>query len=447
MSPVIPTASAPQGKAFWHHLRAFNQDLIGYLAHLTDQAPLLHVPLGPIYIANHPDTVREVLVTKAKSFHKPQSIKRAVAGIVGTNVFASDGETWRVLRQALQPAFHMQRLDNYTTIMVDYTQEMLATWDAEDTVTFPDAAMDLTLAITTQALFSRDLRNQRMGDYMLEFFDLFNAKATAPITAPAWVPTPTNRRLRFLVDEVNAFLDPIIQERKTSGDDHGDLLSFLLEAQRQDTSGILTDAQVRNEVTDLFAAGYENVAHQLTFALYLIAKHPDVADKLYEEIDRVLGDKPITMATYKHLPYLGQVLDESLRLLPAATVLGRDAVEDVEIGGYTIPAGSSVLVAPWALHRREEFFPDPERFDPDRFAEERAQAIPKHAYIPFAAGPRVCLGSNFAMMQMRVNLATMLQQYRFSVPDDYEMVPVFRFNTRPRDPLPVRVQARASQPA
>jgi cytochrome P450 len=180
----------------------------------------------------------------------------------------------------------------------------------------------------------------------------------------------------------------------------------------------------------------------LAFTLYLISQHPDVETRLFDEIDRVVGQRAIAIPDLEQMPYLEMVLKESMRLLPVTTLLSRQAVESVVLNGYTLPKNSVVLFAPWTLHRCSEYFPNPLSFDPERFHRDRKDKIPKFAYLPFSAGPRICIGNALAMMQMRINLATILQNYRLTVAPEYQFELFYSFNTRPKNGLPMTVEVR-----
>ncbi len=443
MSQPIPIATAPENRS---HVAGLRDDLLGYLEHLASQGDFLRIKLGPFsaYFVNHPDYVREVLVTQASKFQKPFAVKYTVKGLIGENLFSSDGDSWRALRKAMQPAFHMQRISSYTDVMVQYTLEMLEGW--EEQVDIPEAMMDLTMGIITKTLFDVDLRGNTAGDAVLEFLELFNQRITSFVPIPGWLPLPKTRRMKHLIGIGDDLLQPIIDERKRTGEDHGDLLSMLLVAQANDDTGILTDHQVRNEVLNLFAAGYEVAAYSAAFTLYCIARHPEVEERVLAEID-TLGGKRITFDDMANLPYLEQVIKEAMRLYPVTATVARQSTEKTRIGAYELPKDATVLVAPWTLHRRADIFPRPETFDPRRFAPENEGSIPKNAYIPFSTGPRICIGNSFAMLQLRATLATVLQRVRLRLPEDYDMTPIWRFNTRMEGGMPMQVMAREAVPA
>lgn len=444
MARPIPIAHAQTGNTFFAHFREMRANMIAYLEHLAQQGDFLRIPLGPVsaYFVNHPDYVREVLVTQAHKSQKPFGVKQAARALFGENLFTSDGEVWRVLRAAQQPAFHTQRVNAYGALMAAHTNQMLDRWTVGQTVDIPQQMMDLTLGITTKALFNVDLRGQEAGQAIIRFIELFSERAGSPMPIPGWLPTPRNREMKRLIGLADAVLQPIIEERRATGEDKGDVLSMLLLAQKEDRSGILTDHQVRNEINNLFAAGYEVTGNTLAFTLYLLAQHPALEALLVQELATVLGDRPVTLEDLANLPYLELVIRESMRLLPVTTVVARQSVAAIELGDYVIPKNQTVLVAPWTLHRHPAYFPAPLQFDPERFNAARREQIHKHAYIPFVTGPRICLGNAFALLQLKINVATILQRYHLTVAPGYHFEPFFRFNTRPKNGLPMVVHNR-----
>ena len=444
MAQPISIAHAQTGHSLFAHLREMRSNMIAYLEHLAQQGDFLRIRLGPVsaYFVNHPDYVREVLVTQAHKSQKPFGVKQAARTLFGENLFTSDGEVWRVLRAAQQPAFHTQRVNTYGKIMAAHTVQMLDRWAVGQTIDIPQQMMDLTLGITTKALFNVDLRGQEAGQAIIRFIELFSERIASPIPIPGWLPTPRNREMKRLIGLADAVLQPIIEERRATGEDKGDVLSMLLLAQKEDQSGILTDHQVRNEINNLFAAGYEVTGNTLAFTLYLLAQHPAVTAKVVEELDSVLDDRLVTVDDLVRLPYLDMVIKESMRLLPVTTVVARQSIDAIQLDQYVIPKNQTVLVAPWTLHRHPAYFPEPLQFAPERFSVARREAIHKHAYIPFVTGPRICLGNAFALLQLKINLATILQRYHLTIAPGYHFEPFFRFNTRPKNGLPMVVHSR-----
>lgn len=443
MVQTVIAAKTPAGRTHRGHIRAMRENMIGYVECLATQGDFLRIPLGfgSAYFVNDAHLVQEVLLKQVKRFQKPFTVKYTAKEFFGENLFTSDGPLWQVLRSTIQPGFHQQRMQGYADIMVNYTKDLVDQWQTEQTVDVPAAMMDLTLGITTKAFFGQDLRDRAAGQAIIRFTELFVQRISSfPI--PAWLPLRSNFAIKQQIALGDRYLSPLIAERRESGQDQGDVLSMLIQAQAADTTGLLTDHQIRNEVSNLFAAGYEVTAHTLAFTLYLISQFPEVEARLLAEIERVLGRRSIAVSDLEQMPYLEQVLKESMRLLPVTTVLSRQAVEPVVLNGFTLPKNSLVLVAPWTLHRRADYFPEPLRFDPERFSPDRRDAIPKYAYLPFSGGPRSCIGSAFAMMQMRITLATILQRYRLTPVEGYQFEPYFSFNTRPKHGLVMTLQPR-----
>ena len=441
---AVTLAQAPNGHPRRGHAQAMRADMLGYLEYLATQGNFLKIPL-PLgstgYYINAPEIAEQILLRQAKSFQKPFAIKYGAKGIFGENLFTSDGELWKVLRSSLQPAFHAGRLSVYADVAAKLTQELLDTWAPGQTVDIPTAMMDLTLGITTTNFFGLDLRHHSDGKGIIRFIELFSERVSG-LPLPAWIPTPQNRELKYLVREGNKLFSQLIKERRPQAEKYDDVLSILIVAQRHDQSGLLSDHQIGNEVSNLFAAGYELIGYTLTFTLYLLSQHPGVEQQLMAEIDQVLGDRPPTLTDLEAMPYLEKVLKESMRILPSVALFGRQSIEPVTISGCTIPKNSLMLIAPWTLHHRADIYPEPEKFDPERFSDERQDSIPRFAYLPFSEGPRVCIGRAFAMMQMRINLAMLLQRYRLKLVEGYQFEPAFQFNARPKHGLPMQLEPR-----
>jgi cytochrome P450 len=441
---AIPTAQLPSGSNASNHRQAMRQDMIGYVEHIATQGDLVRIPLfGPIhgYFLNDPDLIRTVLVTEADFYHKPANVKNAARSMKIENVFTTDGEVWQALRKVMQPAFRAHRINNYAAVMATTSEEMVAHWQNDEQLDIPAEMMDLTLGITTRALFGADMRGEEAATAIVRFIELFYSRISS-LPIPGWLPTAANREMRRQLELIEAWLSPMIAKRQAQKEPSDDVLSLLIEAQKVDTSGILTDHQVRTEVMNLFVAGYEVVAHTLAFTLYLVAQHPAVEEHILGELDAVLDGQPVTLETAGRLQYLDLVIKESMRLLPVTTVLTRQTASAVQLAGYTLPKNRLIFFAPWALHRDADHFPEPLAFKPERFDPEDGQAVHKYAYLPFGGGPRICLGKAFALLQMKINLATIWQHAHLDIAPGYEFQPYYAFNTRPKEGLPMVVTCR-----
>lgn len=434
---VAATAKRPQAG----HFRAMRQNMIGYLETLAQQGDFLKIPLGLStgYYLNHPDDIREVLVRQAQFFHKPFTVKYAAKGLFGENLFTADGRLWEVVRQTLQPAFQSQQIKDHAEIMIQATTEMVKQWQSGQTLEMCQAMMDLTMGITSQAFFGVDLRNQKAARGLVRFIELFNQRISG-LPVPGWLPLPSTLEMKRHIAETKQLLTPLIAERRNAKTAYTDILAMLVNAQAADTTSLITEHQVRNEVMNLFAAGYEVTANSLAFALYLIHQHPAIEAQLRSEINQVLGHRLITFDDLAQMPYLDCVLKESMRLLPVTTVFARQSIQNVSWADRSISKNALVLISPWTVHRRADIFADPLIFNPDRFASSDRSQIHKFAYLPFSGGSRICIGQAFAMTQMRINLATILQHYRLSTAPDYKLEPYFSFNTRPKDGLPMQIE-------
>jgi len=439
----------PRGNPILGNLTAFNRNTLGFLEELSRYGDVSSFRFGPyrVYFFNHPDMVRDVLVTHARSFQKTVLLKAVLGDIIGENIFTSDGDYWRQQRKLMQPAFHSKRIGAYADVMVAYTRDMLKCWHDGQAVDIQAAMTSLTMNIVSKTLFDADVSDetQTAGHAMTTIFSTVDERFERLLPTPTWLPSGENRKLHAARDTVRSILKPIISERRRSGEDHGDLLSMLVLAQDEDGQG-MSDAQVLQEAMTIFGAGHETTANALTWTLYLLSQHPQVAERLAAEVDEVLGDRLATLADLEALPYSDMVVKESMRLYPPAWGITRQAIEDVEIGGYMVPKDTTLFVSPWTLGRDARWFPHPQRFDPERFLPENEAQIPKYAYIPFGGGPRVCIGNSFAMMEARLILVTIAQRYQFSLAPGQQVAPERVFTLRPRYGMSLLVHSRHDHP-
>ncbi len=395
------------------------------------------------YLPTHPDTVREVLVTKASKFERGQMDYRILSRFLGDGLLTSEGEFHKRQRKLVQPAFHTKRIQAYADTMVQFTEDMLATWQSGQTRATDDDMMRLTMFIVSKTLFDADVSQdaELVGQAIHDLQKVSNNDYRRTFPWPEWLPTADNRKRKQAVHNLDGVIEQIIADRRHDNEDKGDLLSMLLLAQDEDGSP-MTDKQLRDEVVTLFSAGHETTANALTWTWYLLSQNPQVEAKLHEELGRILAGRSPQLADLPQLPYTLMVIKESLRLYPPAWLMGRTALEEVEIGGHTLPRGSRLFISPYALHRLPDYFPNSERFDPERWLPEKEAALPKYAYIPFGGGPRICIGNSFAMMEAHLLLATIAQQYQLSLVPGHKVVPEALITMSPEFGLQMRVQKR-----
>ena len=410
-------------------LRAMQRQPIDFLTSLArDYGDVSHFSYGPqhLYFFNHPDLVRDVLVTKSASFMKGRALQRAKR-LLGDGLLTSEGEFHRRQRRLAQPAFHRDRVHQYAAVMIERSEATAAAWRDGESLDVHHEMMRLTLAIVARTLFGADVEGEAeaIGAALTEALQMFPLLINPFASILQRLPLPRVRRLDRAIATLDATIYRMIEARRASQDDRGDLLSMFLVAQDEegDHAG-MSNTQLRDEVMTLFLAGHETTANALAWTWYLLSLHPDVERQLHDEIDTVLGDRAPTPADYPRLPYTEMVVAESMRILPPAWVIGRLAIEDVEIGGWMIPRGSLAIVSQAVMHRDARFWPDPERFDPQRFTPAAKAARPRFSYFPFGGGPRVCIGEGFAWMEGVLALASLARKWRVRVVGDVEPLPL-----------------------
>ncbi|HLI84820.1 MAG TPA: cytochrome P450 [Bryobacteraceae bacterium] len=406
----------------------------------------VHYKFGPLHVyqLTHPSLAREVLVEQPEKFRKPELIRRAFRPVAGEGLFTSDGALWKRQRKLMQPAFLHRHLAAYADVMVSHAQALIDSYKDGEIRDIGADMTGLTLAIVVKTLFGADLPRaaREIGRSMSTVLDATNQRLNSLVQIPSWFPTPRNLRERFALARLDAALQVLIRARRDSKESRGDLLSILLAAADEESGARMSDRQLRDEMMTLFLAGHETTADALIWTWYLLSRHPEVEAKLADELRRVLAGRLPSAADLPNLPYTEMVIRESMRLYPPAPGVAREAAEDVIIAGFEIPKGSLITINTYVLHRDERFFPEPERFDPERFAPGWEERIPRYAYLPFGGGPRVCIGNGFAMMEARLILATIARSYRFSMRRAETVQPVQMVTLRPRRPVRMQVERR-----
>jgi cytochrome P450 len=357
-----------------------------------------------LYLVTEPRHVRDILVTNQRKFKKGRGLERS-RSLLGEGLLTSEGEAHLRQRRLMQPAFHKERIAAYTSVMAGYAQRTIARWQEGATIDAAEEMMRLTLGVVGKTLFDADVESQArdVGDAMAAMMRTFWIRMLPFAEAIERLPIPALRRAREARATLDRIIYGIIHERRRHPGDRGDLLSMLLMAQDEEQGGrMMTDEQVRDEAITLFLAGHETTANALTWSWYLLSQSPGAEARLHQEIDRVLGDRPPTFTDIPSLPYVEQVVTEAMRLYPPAWIIGRRALEPYRIDDFEVPAGAIVLVSPYLTQRDPEYFPNPDRFDPDRWTPAFKAALPPFAYFPFGGGTRRCIGEGFAWMELVV---------------------------------------------
>lgn len=443
MHPPGPRQSFPLSGIF-----AYRRGPLPFFQSLAERyGDISYFRLGPqpAFFFNHPDYIKEILVTNHQNFMKGLALQRAKR-LLGEGLLTSEGEFHRRQKRLAQPAFHRQRIASYAEIMTDYASKTSEGWHDGATLDISEEMMRLTLGIVGKTLFDADVVSdaQEVGEAMTVVMDLFNT-----ITVPFFdllqkLPLPQFRRFDNAKIRLDAIIYRLIEDRRRSGQDRGDLLSMLLLAQdTEGDGGQMTDEQLRDELMTIFLAGHETTANALTWTWYLLSQNPEAETKLHAEIDEVLEGRLPVFEDVARLKYTEMVLAESMRLYPPAWAIGRMALNDFEIGGYVVPKKSLVLMSQYVMHHDPRYFTEPSRFDPERWSPEARESRPQFSYFPFGGGPRRCIGEGFAWMEGILLIAALARQWQLRLEPNHpvELKPVITL--RPKHGMRMIVTRRS----
>jgi len=427
------------------------RDVLGWnLRTALEYGPVVQYRFGPLrsYLVTHPDGLKHVLQDNVKNYTKEHFGYAVIRRIVGEGLFTSEGATWLKQRRLAQPAFHRARISAMGARMVQAAAELAEQWAAsarsgERRLAVNDM-MELTLRIVGEALLGTGMREETRA--VAESFTLINAQTVERFRAfrllPPVLPTAYDRAFRDAHRTLQEVVARIITKRRERMEDQGDLLSMFMLAKDEETGEQMDDAHLSNEVLTMLLAGHETTANLLSWVWVLLHQNPEAEARLHAELDAVLGGRLPTVEDVPQLLYTRRVLDETLRIHPPIYSIVRKVVADDVICGYQVRGGSSLYLSPYATHRLPEFWPDPERFEPDRFTPEQVAARPRYAYFPFLGGPRQCIGNTFALMEGTLILATLAQRFRPRMVEGYTPERETLLTLRPVQELPVTLSAR-----
>ncbi len=407
---------------------------------------IVHYKIGPqhLYLFNDPDLIKDVLVTNQKNFTKSRGLERA-RKLLGNGLLTSEGDFHLRQRRLAQPAFHRQRVAIYGDTMTAYADRTRSSWTDGATVDIHVEMMRLTLAIVAKTLFDADVDAEAadIGTALTVAFESFNFGILPFTELLEKLPLPYVRRFNAARDTLDRTIYRMIAERRAANNDRGDLLSMLLMATDTEGDGSgMNDVQLRDEAMTIFLAGHETTANALTWTWYLLSQHPDVEARLHAEVDAALAGRKAGFDDLPLLPYTRMVLAESMRLYPPAWAIGRRAINSFKARDFTIPERSVVLMSQYITHRDPRFFPDPERFDPERWTAEAQPSRPKFSYFPFGGGSRVCIGEQFAWMEGILLVATLAQQWKMRLVPGHPVDIQPLITLRPRHGMRMRVERR-----
>jgi len=396
--------------------------------------------LGPFgrrraFLIAQPDAVQHVLQDNSRNYTKGSQFE-VMRLVTGDGLIASEGEHWRRQRRLVQPAFHRQRILEATQAMTEVTVAACEAWAARPAGQWLDVFKEMT-GLTQRILFRALLgveaagRAEELGRAWDEVFSFLTGRLLSPVQLPLALPTPGNLRFRRAMRVLDDAVYEIIRTRRDAPTPVG-LLPLLFAARDEETGAPMSEVELRDEVMTFFAGGFETSATALCWALHLVAGHPEVLERLQAEVDAVLAGRPPTADDLGRLRYTRMVIDETMRLYPTVWIFARQNVEEDEFCGFLIPPRSLLFICPYVTHRTPELWPDPERFDPGRFDPSDARARPRYAYLPFGGGPRKCIGDVFALTEMQIVLALIVQRFRLVPAPDLPVVPRALATLRPR---------------
>ncbi len=426
----------PRGHWLWGNLGTFQADRLGFLRDIAKQyGGVVYLRFGyrQIWIVTEPSVIEQVLVTQAKQFRKHFAL-RLNPVVLGNGLLTSEGDFWLQQRRLAQPAFAKAQIAQYVPTFVEHTERMLNRWHAGESRDVLHEMMALTLGIASKTLFGAD------GDEHAELVrtalnvtqEEFVRRLARPIQLPLWFPTAGNRRLLRAVRDLDEIVYGFIRQRRASGEQRVDLLSRLLAARGEGNSGGMSDKQLRDECLTIFLAGQETTALALSWTWYLLGQNLEAAKRVYAEVDTVLQGRAPTMDDLPQLKETESMLLESMRLYPPAFIVGREALVDTEVAGYACRRGTTILMPETVVHRDPRYFERPDDFVPERWRNDFEKTLPHCAYFPFGAGPRICIGNTFAMMEMTLALAMIAQRFQFTLDPGQHITMGVQFTLRPK---------------
>src|SRR5215469_528182 len=433
-----PALPGPKGLPFLGVSLRLLRDPLGVMRSAArEYGDMVRIPVlvGTRVLLNHPDYIQQVLIFQQNRFHKSKLSKEATERLLGQGLLISEGDFWRRQRRLAQPAFHRQRISEYSSTMLERAQAQVRNWRDGETRNIAQEMTELTLEAAVRTLFGTTLPGeaQQVGRAMGFLMRYSLGRARKPINIPASWPTPRNRRANREYDFLDSLVYRIISERKSQPESNhrNDLLSMLMGAMDEDGTQ-MTPKQLRDETMTLFLAGHETTALTLGWTWYLLSQHPESEARLHEELRGVLSGKPPQVSDLARLPYLEAVIYEVLRLYPPAYLLARLAIAPFSIGGCDFPAGETVLLSQWVMHRDPRYYEDADAFRPERWLSGLSERLPPGAYFPFGDGPRRCIGQGFAMLETALVIGLIGQKFRFRMAPGHAVTPDPLVTLRPK---------------
>lgn len=411
----------PKGNLFLGNLREMMPNPVLYMGSQAQnfgdiiRFRVLH---NKFLFVNHPEFVKHILHTNNKNYTKSSAI-RQLKLLMGNGIFVSEGEKWIEQRRKYQSAFSKSNIEQYAKVVQECTKNVIIRFDnaiqLNQPVNISREMTNLAMEIVAKCLFSTDIK--RYGDQVMDTIGVAQQYVHIRMkrhrfNIPSFIPTKNNRRFNTALRKLDAVMNDIIANRIASDSNYDDLLSKLLQEFEINNSP-LTKKQIRDELVSILIAGYETSANALTWLFHLMSNNMLVQSKIREELQSaVAGDYP-KFADLRKMRYTRQVIFETLRLYPPLWLIGRRTIKPDQIGGFHIPANCDIAISPYHIHRHKSFWNDPERFDPERFTADKIKKMDSCMFIPFGAGPRLCIGQDFALMEMAMIIGSLIRRYKF----------------------------------
>lgn len=450
----MPNIPGPKGGIFGiKNLLDFQKGPIEFLMHVVHDFPedIVHWKFGPqydTYLLVHPDYIHELLVKRWSKVVKWERFKKETIKVSGPgNLVIVEGDEWKKVRKLTAPAFHTQRIKHYIDLMVKHTLSLINKWEDDSVYEMGQEMIEATMGIIGEILFDIPEIEKDAGQLSEALFvilEMFMLEVTALMPVPDWVPTPRNLKENEAMKYVDNYMKNIVAERRASGEDRGDVLSALLHAVDEGDGSTLTDSEVSDNLLGLFTAGHETTTALMTWTLYMLAKHPDIQEKLYQEVSSVMSEGSPSLEDLEKMTLTDRILKETLRLYPPAwSLFLRETSEEMQLGEHIFPKGAVIYVSPWVVQHDPRWWPEPQKFDPSRFEGDWKKRQPTYSYIPFGGGPRVCVGSHLAEMEAEVMLATIVKNFKIELKEPDQVVNAeARFTAQPEGGMHLRVRRR-----
>jgi cytochrome P450 len=443
MSQDVLELPAPEGNTIVGHLLDLSNDPLGFLSKCRDYGDIVPLRLGltSSCLLTNPGYI-ELVLKDRETFIKSRGF-RVLKTLLGEGLLTAEGESWFWQRRLAQPVFQQKRIEQYGTIMVEYTDRMLQTWQDGESHDIHVDMMRLTLQIVMKCIFNADVDSGEatvVSNALDVAMHWFESKRRQNFLVWEWFPRPENIHYRQAIAKMDDAIYNLISARRSQTEESTDLLSMLMAARDEETGQQMDDKLLRDEVATLMLAGHETTSNALSWTWMLLSQHPEVRQKLQTELQQVLAGRLPKLEDMRHLTYTNQIIKESMRLYPPVAIFGREAVRDCTIGDYEVSQGTIITISQWVMHRYPKYFDNPEAFEPERWTEEFEKQLPRGVYIPFGDGPRVCIGKGFAQMEAVLLLATIAQRFEIDLEPGFSIVPQPSITLRPEYGIKVKLK-------